>query len=68
MLLALILLMTTPFYIGALKIIHNLSAFNITILLTCAFINVIQLISLLFAEFSIFKKIFLAEGQINEYI
>lgn len=68
LLLALILLMTTPFYIGALKIIHNLSAFNITILLTCAFINVIQLISLLFAELSIFKKIFLAEGQINEYI
>ena len=67
-LLTLLLLMTAPFYIGVFRIFNSLNIFNLMILFVCGFINIIQSMSLLVAEFSIFRKIFLTEGQANEYI
>ncbi|WP_171965940.1 hypothetical protein [Cronobacter sakazakii] len=67
-LLTLLLLMIAPFYIGALRIFNSLNTFNLMILFACGFINIIQSMSLLLAEFSIFSKIFFTEGQTNEYI
>lgn len=66
--LTLLLLMTAPFYLGALRIFNSLNIFNLMILFVCGFINIIQSMSLLAAEFSIFRKIFFTEGQANEYI
>ncbi|MDA5483195.1 hypothetical protein PGS49_21500 [Yersinia intermedia] len=68
MLLALLLLMMVPFYMGAYRIMGSLDTLNLIILFMCFITNIIQSAALVFAEFSVFGKIFLTEGQTNEFI
>lgn len=68
MLVAFLLLMTAPFYMGAQKIMSSLSTLNLSILFVCLVINIIQSISLIISEYSICGKIFLTEGRDNECI